>query len=366
MNPTATSTAISAATLVTPPTAGHATEVAQGVWWLRMPLPLALDHINLWALEDECEGVAGWTLVDAGLSTDATRAAWEQVFRDVLQGRPVLRVLCTHMHPDHVGLAAWLCERFEVPLWMTLGEYLATVVASAGLAGSSIPAWRSHYLAHGLTADMVDVVASRADFYREHVPAVPSKFVRIMDDQAIRIGRHDWRVITGYGHAPEHAALYCADKNVLISGDMLLPRISTNVSVMAGEPLGNPLGQFLRSIKRFRELPSDVLVLPSHGLPFGGQGGNPGAAHTRVADLEAHHAARLAEVLACCDDTIGKCAADIVPVMFRRKLDVHQLSFALGEALAHLHLLWHSGELARTVGDDGVVRFTRVATGATR
>jgi glyoxylase-like metal-dependent hydrolase (beta-lactamase superfamily II) len=317
-----------------------------------MPLPLALNHINLWLLEDQVDGVDGWTLIDAGLATDATRAAWEQVFRDVLQGRPVLRVLCTHMHPDHVGLAHWLCERHQVRLWMTQGEYLASVIASAGLAGSTAEAWRAHYIAHGVPAAQVDAVAGRVNFYREHVPAVPTSFVRIMDEQLIRIGGRDWRVMVGFGHAPEHASLFCKDANILISGDMLLPRISTNVSVMPTDPIGDPLGLFLDSIARFRALPANVLVLPSHGTPFG-------FAHLRIAELEAHHEQRLAEVLACCDASEGRCAADIVPVMFRRKLDVHQMSFALGEALAHLHHLWHRGQLARVDGADGVVRFTR-------
>jgi glyoxylase-like metal-dependent hydrolase (beta-lactamase superfamily II) len=177
---------------------------------------------------------------------------------------------------------------------------------------------------------------------------VPAAYTRLQDGQQVRIGRHDWRVITGFGHSPEHAALYSDELKVLVSGDMVLPRISTNVSVFAVEPEGNPLQQYLDSLSKFAGLPDDTLVLPSHGRPFRGL-------HTRIAQLREHHAARLAEVLTACAQPMS--AVDIVPLMFRRQLDAHQLSFALGEALAHLHKLWRDGCLRRLTGDDGIVRF---------
>ena len=165
----------------------------------------------------------------------------------------------------------------------------------------------------------------------------------------MRIGEHSWRVITGFGHSPEHASLYCEALKVLISGDMVLPRISTNVSVFAVEPEGNPLQQYLDSLGKFADLPDDTLVLPSHGKPFRGL-------HTRIAQLRAHHDARLAEVRRRLRAN-RRSAVDIVPLMFRRPLDAHQLSFALGEALAHLHKLWRDGILRRVTGDDGIIRF---------
>jgi glyoxylase-like metal-dependent hydrolase (beta-lactamase superfamily II) len=180
------------------------------------------------------------------------------------------------------------------------------------------------------------------------VPSVPQAYHRLQDGQQVAIGGHDWRVIAGYGHSPEHAALYCAALNVLISGDMVLPRISTNVSVFAVEPEGNPLQQYLDSLARYADLPHDVLVLPAHGKPFRGL-------HVRIDQLRAHHAARLDEVATAC--TEPRSAADIVPLMFRRPLDAHMLSFALGEALAHLHKLWRDGIVRRETGDDGIIRF---------
>ncbi len=195
---------------------------------------------------------------------------------------------------------------------------------------------------------MLAQMRSRRNYYPSLVPSVPASYTRLQDGQLVTIGSAQWRVITGFGHSPEHAALYCAELNLLISGDMVLPRISTNVSVFAVEPDGNPLQQYLDSLGKFAGLPADVLVLPSHGKPFRGL-------HTRITQLREHHVARLAEVMAAC--VAPQSAVDIVPLMFKRALDAHQLSFALGEALAHLHALWHDGQLQRTRDDDGIYRF---------
>jgi glyoxylase-like metal-dependent hydrolase (beta-lactamase superfamily II) len=213
---------------------------------------------------------------------------------------------------------------------------------------SAIP----HFERHGLVdAAMLDQMRSRRNYYPSLVPSVPQAYTRLQDGQVVTIGGQAWRVITGFGHSPEHASLYCAALNVLVSGDMVLPRISTNVSVFAVEPEGNPLQLYLDSLSKFADLPEDVLVMPSHGKPFRGL-------HTRIAQLREHHTARLAEVIAAC--AAPRSATDIVPIMFRRPLDAHQLSFALGEALAHLHKLWRDGRLRRMIGHDGVVRFQQI------
>jgi glyoxylase-like metal-dependent hydrolase (beta-lactamase superfamily II) len=332
------------------PTPGTLHPVAPGLSWARMPLPFALDHINLWLLEDEVDDRTGSSVIDCGAGTDATRAAWEQLFAGALAGQPLLRVFATHCHPDHVGLSGWLCERFGAPFWITAGEFGFARMMAAALPGVDGPSAIPHFERHGLTDEaMLEQMRSRRNYYPSLVPAVPESYVRLQDGQQLRIGRASWRVITGFGHSPEHAALYSEELNVLVSGDMVLPRISTNVSVFAVEPLGNPLQQYLDSLRKYADLPEDVLVLPSHGKPFRGL-------HTRIAQLRAHHTERLAEVVAAC--TEPRSAVDIVPLMFRRKLDAHQLSFALGEALAHLHKLWADGILRRTTGDDGVIRFS--------
>lgn len=340
------------------PDAGDVMEAAPGVFWVRMPLPFALDHINLWLIRDEIDGVRGWTVVDCGISDETIRANWERVFESHLDGLPVLRVIVTHCHPDHLGLADWICRggdktRWNARLWISLGEYAMGRVMAAG-DGSNAGGERAarHFSRHGLIDEAsLDALRKRDSYYPTLVPSMPPQFRRMRDGDTLTIGGRAWEVVTGYGHSPEHSALFCAESSVLISGDMVLPRISTNVSVFDIEPEGNPLALYLESLGRYETMPADTLVLPSHGKPFRGM-------HTRIAQLRDHHKARLAEVHEACA-TKPHSAADIVPLMFKRKLDIHQMTFALGEALAHLHLLWLQGELKREVGDDGVIRFSR-------
>jgi glyoxylase-like metal-dependent hydrolase (beta-lactamase superfamily II) len=314
-----------------------------------MPLPFALDHINLWLLDDVAGTKRGWSLVDCGAGTDATRSAWEQLFGGAMDGRPLLRVIATHCHPDHVGLSGWLCDRFAAPFWTSTGEFAFARMMAAALPGVDGPSAIPHFQRHGLVAaGMLEQMRSRKNYYPSLVPAVPSAYTRLQDGQRVTIGQRTWRVITGFGHSPEHVSLYDEQDRILIAGDMVLPRISTNVSVFAVEPEGNPLQLYLDSLGKFAGLPDDTLVLPAHGKPFRGL-------HTRIAQLRAHHAARLDEVRAACVEP--QSAVDIVPLMFKRQLDAHQLSFAIGEALAHLHALWHSGNLIRVTEHDGIVRF---------
>ncbi len=339
------------------PDTGCTIAVADGVRWIRMPLPFALDHINLWLLRDRIDGRDGWTVVDCGIDRQEVRDCWESVFTEALDGLPVLRVLVTHMHPDHVGLAYWLCTRWQAPLWMTMTDYaLARLWAGSATqgvdsegAGPAGDAAVRHFARHGLAdPDAQAQIRARHDYYARLVPDLPRRFHRLMHGQDVQIGGRDWRVIVGYGHAPEHASLWSPTLDVLIAGDMVLPRISTNVSVFDLEPEANPLPLYLDSLRAYDSLPVEALVLPSHGRPFRGL-------HRRIAQQQAHHAERLAEVLAAC---ARPCSAhDLLPVLFRRKLDSHQLSFAMGEAIAHLHALYFQGTLSRTLGDDGVYRF---------
>ncbi len=338
------------------PAPGESLDVAPGVRWIRMGLPFALDHINLWLLRDEIDGRAGWSVVDCGITSDATRTAWEQVFARELDGLPVLRVIVTHMHPDHIGLAHWLTERWTTPdhdcrLWISATDFNAARVASRSTTGYGGESAARFFASHGLRdPDSVEKVRQRGNYYASMVPEVPGTFRRLMDGDTLTIGGRAWRCIAGYGHAPEHISLHCAASAVMISGDMLLPRISTNVSVFDLEPEGNPLPLYLASIARLNDLPEDTLVLPSHGRPFQ-------RLHERIAQLQAHHAERLDEVMTACT-ALPCCAADILEVMFRRKLDLHQTTFAMGEAIAHLHMLWLEGRLTRRRDADGVWRFS--------
>ncbi|CUA95552.1 MBL fold metallo-hydrolase [Thiomonas bhubaneswarensis] len=333
------------------PEPGESVELAPGLRWLRMGLPFALNHINLWLLEDCIDGVQGWTVVDCGIDSAPTRAAWEQVFATQLDGRPILRVVVTHMHPDHVGLAHWLTARWNCLLWMSATDYAVSCMASRGCMTIGGEPMAAHFAAHGLAdADTLAAIRRRTDYYTGLVPAMPSRFKRLQDGDVLRIGGRNWRCVAGFGHAPEHISLHCEADALFIAGDMLLPRISTNVSVNDNEPLANPLQQFLDSLARFAELlPDATLVFPSHGLPFRG-------ARARIAQLQQHHRERLAEVVFAC--ATPQTAADLLPVLFKRPLDVHQMTFAMGESIAHLHKLWFDGQLRRLV-DDGVYRFVR-------
>jgi glyoxylase-like metal-dependent hydrolase (beta-lactamase superfamily II) len=338
------------------PAPGTVHQVVPGLFWIRMSLPFALDHINLWLMRDEFDNGTGlrqgWTVIDCGIASDSTRTAWETIFSTCLQDLPVLRVIATHYHPDHLGLADWICSQWKAPLWMTTGEYVFGRMVGAGLPGAGSTAMVPFARSHGITdADLLTKLQARIGHYGKLVPSIPASYRAMRDGQDIRIGGHAWRVMTGFGHSPEHASLYCAGLKVLIAGDMVLPRISTNVSVPAIEPEANPVQHYLDSLANCRHLPDDVLVLPSHGKPFRGL-------HVRVGQLVDHHRERLAEVVAAC--ATPQSAADIVPIMFRRPLDAHQLSFALGEALAHLNKLWYDGVLHRETGADGVIRFRRV------
>lgn len=337
------------------PSEGGSIEIAPGVHWIRMGLPFALDHINLWLLRDRQLGAGGvmldgWTVVDCCIDSAATRAQWEQIFVNCLGGLPILRVIVTHMHPDHIGLAHWLCERWDVRLWISATDYNVARVAVYDPQGFGGEAGADFYALHGAQdPSFLAHVRGRASYFPTLVPALPPRFRRIMDGDTLDIGGRAWRCISGYGHAPEHMALFCAELTTLISGDMVLPRISTNVSVHASEPEANPLQLFLTSLLRYLDLPESTLVLPSHGKPFIGLA-------TRIAQLQDHHRERLSEILQAAHDR-ALSAADTLPILFQRKLDTHQMTFAMGEALAHLHHLWMDGKLERFLDQAGVQRF---------
>ena len=342
-------------------------ELVPGVKWIRMALPFALDHINLWLLRDELQDpenpsvmVSGWTVVDCCISADSAKAQWKTIFETQLEGLPILRVIATHMHPDHIGLAHWLCEQWTTPhhvcrLWASATDFNAASNASGGITGFGGESAALFYAAHGMAdVQALDQIRARGSYYPSLVPAVPSSYCRLMDSKSITIGvganKHAWHCISGYGHAPEHIALHCAALGVLIAGDMVLPRISTNVSVYDQEPEADALRLFLESIDKFLPLDANTLTLPSHGKPFRGL-------HTRIAQLHDHHRDRLAEVRDACGRQPCS-AADILPIMFKRTLDLHQTTFAMGEAVAHLHYLWLDGTLKRHLQADGVYRFS--------
>jgi glyoxylase-like metal-dependent hydrolase (beta-lactamase superfamily II) len=318
------------------PAPGTTTEVARGVRWLSMPLPFQLDHINLWRVGED--------VVDTGIGNPETRALWERI----LGGQPVRRVVLTHYHPDHAGNAAWLCERHGAEFWTTQGEYLTAHAVRAAGAGYTPDAVLAVFRRNGLDEERAARMRSGRNRYAELVPEFPHSYRRIIEGDEVELGGNRWRAFIGHGHAPEHLSLYSDKLNTVIAGDMLLSTISTNVSVWSIDPEGDPLRLFLDSLARYRELPEDVLVLPSHGKPFRG-------ARERVAQLERHHADRLQELGEALKTP--RSAAELLGVLFRRPLDPHQTFFAMGEAIAHLHYLYYAGRAKRSLGDDGIMRY---------
>ena len=326
------------------PAPGEPIAVAEGVWWIRMPLPFALDHINLWILDD---GDA-WTLVDTGYGVEATWALWDRHLSGWMAGRPVRNVIVTHYHPDHVGSAAWLCERTGAPLWMTTSEFLSAHAAHDDTAGFDRPTGMGFFARNGLDLSRIPEKMRTGNGYRRGVPAIPAAYRRMMHGDRLSIGGRAWEVITVFGHAPEQATLWCESLGVLISSDQVLPRITSNVGVWGNQPDGNPLAQFLSSLGRLAHLPSETRVLPSHERVFLGL-------HRRIAELHEHHDRRLERLLEGCAEPIT--AFDALPLLFKRQLDDHQMMFAMGEAIAHLHYLQAQGKVRREEDGAGVRRF---------
>jgi glyoxylase-like metal-dependent hydrolase (beta-lactamase superfamily II) len=327
------------------PEPGTVIAIQPGVLWLRMPLPMTLDHINLYLLEDD----AGWWIVDTGLRGESTRAHWERIFANELGGKPVIGLICTHCHPDHIGQAGWLSERWKAPLWMTHGEYYVGRVFST--AGADGPVWEAmdFYARAGAGVEFLNGFKSRSKGFSGLVEPMPRSFHRLSHGDSLCIGGSSWEAVIGDGHSPEHLCLLNRERKLLLSGDQVIPIITSNVSVMAIEPEANPLRQWLDSHQRFLQLPDDVLVLPAHNTPFHGL-------HARLRYLISHHEDHLAALEEAC--VTPQTAQELLPVIFRRKLDGEQTGLALGECVAHLNLLMHRGSLRRELCDDGLYRYT--------
>lgn len=324
-------------------------EVAPGVHWHRMPLPFKLDHINLWLIEDG----DGWTAVDTGIARPEVRDAWERIFSTGLDGKPLKRVIVTHFHPDHVGLAGWLRERTGAEVWMPLAEWAFARMMTLDQSDTTHEAGVAFYRTAGFDPARLAAVSGRRGRYAASVSSIPLSFRRYREGETISIGGRGWRVIVGLGHSPEHACLWCEDLRVLISGDQILPRISPNIAVWPHEPDANPLALYLESLGKFRGLPDDILVLPSHDRPFRGLA-------WRLDELADHHRVRLKRTWEAC--AAPSTGTDVLNRLFQRELDAHQLMFAIGESLAHLHWLVDDGALACETRADGVRTFRRAGT----
>jgi len=327
------------------PAPGQAFEIAPGVMWMRLPLPNVLGHINVWAIDDG----DGWAIVDTGIYTPEIVEAWEMLLDGPLGGRPVSRVIVTHQHPDHIGMAGWLTERFRCRLWMTREEYLYSLATVAEGGQEAPPEGNDFYRRAGWDEVALDGYRRRFGRAGRMISRLPRSYRRLQDGESLRIGTHTWRVVVGQGHTPEHACLYSPDLHVLIAGDQILPRISPNVSVHPMEPDANPLAGWEASLARIRRLvPSDVLVLPAHNEPFEGL-------HVRIDRLEQaswQGTARLREAL-----REPRRVIDLFGVLFATQVtgdDALQYALATGEAVAHLNYLRALGDLDVRVDAAGV------------
>ena len=369
------------------PSPGTTLEVAAGVRWLTMPMGGSLNHINLYLIEDR----DGWFVVDTGLGNSETKELWHDIFDNEMDGKPVKGVICTHMHPDHIGQAGMIVNHFRCPLYMTRGEYYqARSYAGMGF-GAASGLWQGEQFYHryGMPTEQMRAMrgawsAHRAKSAAGSMPmsgalsggargagpsqeralsggargagpsqerALPMAFHRLQDGDILTIGEHDWHVVVGSGHSPEHACLHCHSLGVMLSGDQILPIITSNVSVHATEPEANPLKAWMESHDRFLDTPEETFVLPAHNLPFYG-------VRERLRDLVSHHEDRMLAIEETCNEP--RTAQELLPVLFKRKLDPRQTMMALGEAIAHCHLLMHRNRLKRTLGEDGRYRFLSV------
>lgn len=332
--------------IASPPQRGQAVEIQPGLHWVRMPLPYALDHINLWVVDDG----EGWAIVDTGTRTDEVAAVWQDLFSKAPDQRPLTRVFVTHMHPDHVGMAGWLTRRFGVRLWMSRLEYLNCRVMVSDTGREAPPDGVEFYRRAGWGEDALAHYRLRFGNFGKHIHALPDSYRRLQDGEVLRIGANDWRVIVGSGHSPEHVCLYCPALKLLISGDQVLPRISSNVSVYPVEPDADPLSDWLASLHKLRtQVPDDVLVLPSHNDVFRGL-------HARLDALAEGQAKALDRLRRRLLEP--RRAVDVFGALFARAIgegDVNLLGMATGESIACLNHLWHRGELLREPDAQGVL-----------
>lgn len=329
------------------PEGGRLLRVADGIFWLQMPLPFSLDHINLWILD----GGDHWAIVDTGFPLPAVKMHWRTLFEGPLAGKPVGRLIVTHYHPDHIGLAGWLAAKWQVPLETSRGEFQLARLLTLDVATQTPDDVVAFYAAQGWPDDAVATLRT-AEWGRfgRGVHRLPTGYRRLQAGDRLAIGGRRWDVVIGAGHSPEHVCLFDAESRILISGDQVLPRITSNVSVYPGEPEADPLGEWLDSIARLKTLPDDTLVLPAHNEPFFGL-------HTRLDQLAEDHHRKLEALLDACETP--RSAHDSFETLFRRRIGDNDLQMATGEALAHLRWLHRRGQV-QLLKDDVVDRYLRL------
>ena len=332
-----------------PPAPAGTIEVAPGILWVRLALPFLLDHVNIYLIDDG----DGWALIDTGLGNKATQAAWQLMIDGMLRDRPLTRIIATHFHPDHVGSAGFLLQHFDVPLYMSSTEYLQSLNIHLDPGALEAAHYRRFYLEHGLDAATTERVVTSGHGYLKRTSGLPPTYHRVVAGDVLRIGGREFDVLTGGGHSPEQVMLRCRGEKLFLGADQVLAKISPNVSVIAVDPEGDPLGYYLRSLNALKaDVAGDVLVLPGHNLPFYGL-------HTRSSELIAHHELRCSLIYDACRAS-PRSAAELIPFVFSQKFDPHQTGFAFSEVLAHVNYMLRQGTLRPAASNDGVGRVEAV------
>ncbi len=323
------------------PEVGSRLQVAEGVFWIRMPLPMALDHINLWLLEDG----DGWTLIDTGLHTGLSKKIWSKFLEESLERRPINRIIVTHFHPDHVGMAGWLVEKTKAEFWMPGTEWLYARLLTTDNRERFTDSTIDYYRRAGGDREYLERLKEKGPMFPGIVSDVPLASRRIVDNEIITIGAENWKIVMGNGHSPEHACLLNKSRGIFICGDLVLPRISPHIGVYADEPDNNPLEDYLNTLKNLCSISNDVMVLPSHNEPYRGL-------HQRLDSLGLHHAERLDDFMLACEKP--RNAIDIARKVFKKRLDSSQLGLAVAETIAHLNYLMSNNKINRESDKKGI------------
>ena len=324
------------------PEPGGVTEVADGVFWIRLPMWGRLNSINVWLLRD----YDGWTIVDTGLHNDEVQKLWQSVFDNHLEGKPISRVIATHLHSDHTGNVGWITRKWDCELWMSRADfYMCKVMAADGPSDVPEDAIR-FYRRAGFTEERLQRYRERFGQFGANIAPLPAGYRRITDGQYLDIGGREWRAVIGHGHAPEHVCLYCPELKLIIAGDQILPKITPNVSVQPSEPLANPLREWISSCDRFRELlPPNLLVLPAHQSLYEG-------VHERLTELIDWHEVALEKLYELC--ATPRRAVDVFPALFKSEITDMSYFPATGESIAHLHCALERRMLTFEVDEAGV------------
>jgi len=334
------------------PAYGTTMEIAPGVRWLQMPLPMSLNHINLYLLEDD----DGWTIVDTGIRGEETQQYWREIIANELGNKPVKGIICTHMHPDHTGQAGFLSDHCKAPLYMSYAEYYQARVMGSMMRESGGWHMSEYFERAGVSHDFLEKMREARNHFRqqEDDKPIPNSFVRLTDGDLLNFSGNEWQVITGNGHSPEHVCLYSKSLRILISGDQILPVITSNVSVQPTEPFADPMSGWLDSIDKFKQrIAHDTLILPAHNAPFYG-------VQERLDELREHHEDRMLVLEENCLEPAK--AIDLLPFLFKRELTDHSLFMALGECIAHLHCLMKRQRIERQLVD-GIYYYLSVDPG---